>query len=49
LEDGGADSYLAEELIMPSVGPSIDKGFNNNNVVDYPKKHSCSGVGAPLL
>ena len=34
---------------MPSVGPSIDKGFNNNNVVDYPKKHSCSGVGAPLL
>ena len=26
MEDGGAGSYLAEALIMPSVGPGTDKG-----------------------
>jgi len=52
LEDGGAGSYLAEGLIMPSVGPSIDKGriwFYINKVVDYLKKYGCSGVEAQLL
>jgi len=52
LEDGGAVSYLAELLIMPSVGPDIDKGriwFYIEKVVEYPKKHGCSGVDAPLL
>ena len=37
---------------MPFVGPSIDKGriwFYINKVVDYPKKHGCSGVDMPLL
>ena len=52
LEDGGVGLYWAEALIMPSVGPSIDKGriwFYINKVVDYPKEHGCSGVDAPLL
>ena len=37
---------------MPSVGPGIDKGriwFYIDRVVDYLKKHGCSGVDAPLL
>ena len=47
----GAGSYLAEALIMSSVGPRIDKRriwFYINKVVYYPK-HCCSGVDAPLL
>ena len=37
---------------MPSVGPGIDKGriwFYIDKVVEYPKKHGCSGVDALLL
>jgi len=52
LEDGGVGLYWAEALIMPSVGPGIDKGriwFYIDKVVDYPKEHGCSGVDAPLL
>ena len=52
LEDGSAGPYLAEALIMPSVGPVIDKGmfwFYIDTVVEYPKEHGCSGVDATLL
>ena len=52
LEDDSAGSYLAEALIMSSVGPDIDKGriwFYIDKVVEYPKEHGCSGVDAPLL
>jgi len=52
LEDGRAGLYLAEALIIPSVGSSIHKGriwFYINKVVEYPKEHGCSGVDAPLL
>ena len=46
------DFYLAEALILPSVGPGIDKGriwFYIDKVVEYPKKHGCSGVDELLL
>ena len=52
LEDGVAGSYLADALVMPSVGPGIDKGriwFFIDKVVEYPKEHGCSGVDTPLL
>ena len=52
MEDDSAGSYLAEALIMPSVGPSIIKGrswFYIDKVVEYPNEHGCSGVDAPLL
>ena len=52
MEDGGAGSYLAVALIMPSVGPGIDKGriwFYIDKVVEYPQEHGCSGLDALLL